>query len=182
MHSSYFLEDSLAAQSHPRFFFFFPVQPAAGIPDGNFGLSWCTAVIPVDQKILHVKVADGKVTVTDWPASNHDVGRILLADQEPSCQIQARETWCDLEPLSRSDVGCHRVELREFDDVPFVGSLVVVVQNSKAQTLVVESKQLHHTPRLVRNQNQKWIRHVFTMWPSWNHSKYRQKIIENLPK
>lgn len=48
-----------------------------------------------------------------------------------------------------------RVALREFDDVPFVGSLVVVVQNSKTQTLVVESKQLHHTPRLVRNQNQK---------------------------
>lgn len=47
---------------------------------------------PVDQKILHVKVVDGKVTVTDWPAENHDVGRILLADQEPSCQIEARET------------------------------------------------------------------------------------------
>ena len=46
----------------------------------------------VNQKILHVEVVDGKVTVTDWPAENHDVGRIRLADQEPSCQIEARET------------------------------------------------------------------------------------------
>ena len=183
-HAAIFWRIPWLQKSHPRLNPFSAGKNAAGFPDGNFGLSWCTAVIPgwtrrfsmwrlrtVRCLSLYSRLQTTTLGGYCWQTRSHPV-------KSKHAKLDA------IFPLLRSHVGCHRVELREFDDVPFVFcSLFVVVQNSKAQTLVVESKQLHHTPRLVRNQNQKWFRHLFTNAtnPS-NPSKYGQKKNEILPK
>ena len=140
MACSYFLEDSLTAKITSQVESFFRWKKRCWIPGWQL---WPILVYRCHPRWTR-RFSMWRLWTVRWLSLYSRLQTTTLGGycwQTRSHPVKSKQAKLDaIFPLLRSHVGCHRVELREFDDVPFVFcSLFVVVQNSKAQTLVVES-------------------------------------------